>query len=233
MYYEVFLIASSSDSSSELTTKGEREMQDLLRVINDGTEAGDESAENDSGMKFLEKQIEQTIELSTSDPKKPRPQEMSLKDVRRLVLNSQYSQARVVLVERLKHSPREAESWDLLAIFLRKAGDWSGAIESFERVIEYGSADQANRARFLAATLVQDRQKDNIRAQVLLVNYLTHWPRPLEAEAMVRLARAQLGLGKRIEAQAIITKIIEKYPGTPSAFLARELRSELNAIPTE
>jgi TolA-binding protein len=50
-------------------------------------------------------------------------------------------------------------------------------------------------------------------------------PRPLEAEAMVRLVKAQLALGERVEARATISKILGKYPGTPNAIQARELES--------
>ncbi len=231
---EILVISSSHKiSSAPLTPDGERKMERLLQVEDGRKESESETKNPDARLARGADQGEPSRNRAPSTPKSGRPTKPNLTEVRKLILGGQYSKAHAILTERLKYSPRDTAAWELLANCRRKSGNWEGAIKSFEKVIDLGNAGQANRARFMAATLMQDKLKDNRRARELLRDYLSHRPKPLEAEAMVRLARAQLGMGQTEAAGATAAKVIEKYPGTPAALLARELVPSVDSTPRE
>ncbi len=218
---EILKIGSNNELIlSEFISDEEQELEKLLQVTEE--EQKPESVELDAGIAPQRNRNELTKETA-SHGEKARSREPNLAEVRKKVLRGEYSNAMSMLAARLKRSPRDAEALELLATCHRKTGDWRGAIRSFESVVEHGNAGRANRARFMAAALAQDKLKDHGLALGLLEDYLADRPRPLEAEAMVRLAKAQLALGNRAAAQTTIEKILEKFPGTPATLQARKL----------
>jgi TolA-binding protein len=51
--------------------------------------------------------------------------------------------------------------------------------------------------------------------------------RPLEAEAMLRLARARIALGKKDKAAELLGRLVEQHRGTQSALQGKRLLDEL------
>ena len=111
----------------------------------------------------------------------------------------------------------------LLALCLQKKGDAAGAIRAYEKVVAYGDDADANRGRFMAAKLCQDGLGAQDRAETMLRQYLEHSPRPLEAEAMLRLAQAQLALGEERQARKTASEIASRFPGSEQALAVQGL----------
>jgi TolA-binding protein len=73
--------------------------------------------------------------------------------------------------------------------------------------------------------VLQDHLARHGEAAALLEAYLERPQalKPLEAEAMVRLARAQLRSGRTGEARALLRKVVDRFPGTTAALQARRM----------
>ncbi|MBW2276641.1 MAG: FecR domain-containing protein [Deltaproteobacteria bacterium] len=158
---------------------------------------------------------------------KPRPvvDATDLGEIKNWILAGKLDQAETALELHLRRHRRDVKAWNLLANCRRKAGNFGDAVAGYRKVIEYGSAGQSNRARFIAATVLQDRMARQGEAAALLEAYLERPQslKPLEAEAMVRLARAQLRTKRTGEAHALLRKVIDRFPGTTAALQARRL----------
>ena len=85
----------------------------------------------------------------------------------------------------------------------------------------------ANRARFMAASVLQDELGEHNAAVAMLRAYLAEGQalRPLEAAAQVRLARSLRRLGKLDAAREVLGAVLEQHPGTPAAADAKRLLS--------
>ena len=158
----------------------------------------------------------------------PRPEPASyprLEEVRRWILSGDLDKAEAVLEVHLGKYPRDVEAWTLLANCRRKAGNYGEAVAGLRKVIEYGNGAQSNRARFSAASVLQDNMARDGEAAALLEAYLDRPTalKPLESEAMLRLARALLRTGRTGEAHAIIEKLNVRFPGTSAALQAQQL----------
>jgi TolA-binding protein len=148
---------------------------------------------------------------------------------RQLILEGRYSEAQQLLEEHLASAPGDGASWMLLADCRRKAQDWQAAVDAYRRVVGAGSPRAANRARFRAAVVLQDRLGSYRDAAQLLDEYLQAGAavKPLESEAMLRSARASLALGQRPRAISLLEQILEHHAGTSAAVQARQLLSTL------
>ena len=148
----------------------------------------------------------------------------------RLILSGDYDGAERALSQHLKLFPRDVEAWSLVADNRRKAGRASDAVKAYRQVVRLSDGAPANRARWLAACILQDELNDPAAAQPLLRAYLAAKPglRPLEAAAEVRLARSLVATGDRSQATAILKAVMEEHSGTPAADDARRQLDALN-----
>jgi len=164
---------------------------------------------------------------SDSPAARPRPddEKTDLGKVKRWILSGELDRAEAVLEPHLRRHPRDVKAWNLLANCRRKAGNFGDAVTGYRKVIEYGGAAESNRARFVAATVLQDHMSRHGEAAALLEAYLERPAalKPLESEAMVRLARALLRTGRSAEAHDLLQEVLDRFPGTTAALQARRL----------
>jgi ferric-dicitrate binding protein FerR (iron transport regulator) len=141
-----------------------------------------------------------------------------------LLLAGRLPEAETVLRGVLGREADDAEAWSLLADTLRKAGRHAEAVTAYARATSL-AGPQANRARFLSATLLQDRLGRPAEAATLLRAYLsaTSAETSLQAEALGRLGRAELAQGRRGEAERILRRLVRDHGGTAAAVQARQL----------
>ncbi len=146
------------------------------------------------------------------------------------ILRGEYDRAGVALEEYLKNSRGDAESWTLLADCRRKQGKWRESVEAYREVIKTGGARAANRARFNAAILLQDRLGNHGAAARQLRAFLSEKDRSrtLEAEAMVRLARSHLHMGEDAQARQLLERVQAQYRGTSASIEAGRLSREID-----
>ncbi len=146
------------------------------------------------------------------------------------ILWGEYDRAGVALEEYLKNSRGDAETWTLLADCRRKQGKWRESVSAYRQVIQTGGSRAANRARFNAAILLQDKLGNHGAAARQLKTFLSEKDRPrtLEAEAMVRLARCHLRMGENAQARKLLGQVQSQYRGTSAAIEAGRLSRELD-----
>jgi TolA-binding protein len=227
----------------ELATRGEERIaaleEALARSVDallaDPDQIADEAIEDTAAeVALVEPNEDGAIDSGSAEQPvgKPRPgsrEETDLKEIKGWILAGKLDPAEAALELHLRRHPRDVNAWKLLANCRRKAGNFGDAVAGYRKVIEYGSAGQSNRARFIAATVLQDRMSRHGEAAALLEAYLDRPGslKPLEAEAMVRLARAQLRIGRTGQARAMLQQVIDRFPGTTAALQARRM------LPTE
>lgn len=144
---------------------------------------------------------------------------------RELVLGGQLAEAEASLSAHLRRAPKDFEAWSLLADCRRKAELWGEAVAAYRQMVAGAGPAEANRARFFAASILQDHLSDDDSAAALLRDYLGRRAtyRPLEALAMVRLARAKRQLGETEQAKALLREVLERHQNTEAAEAARRL----------
>ncbi len=144
---------------------------------------------------------------------------------RKWILQRNYARAELALLAYLKQSPRDTTARSLLADCQRKAGKWEQAVMSYSKIAASADSFAANRARLIAATILQDRLWRYQDAAKLLEAYLqsAHTRVALEAEASVRLARAYLKLKKVDQAVRLLQRVASQYAGTATAIEARRI----------
>jgi TolA-binding protein len=228
---QAFEVTAGKERLTELREDLEQAMEELLAVPEDpgATDTAHARAEIASS----EPQIEPAADSGSDEtkPANPRPgtaDRLDLNDVRAWILAGELDRAESALDTRLRRHPRDVKAWNLLANCNRKAGNFGDAVAGYRKVIEYGNAGQSNRARFQAATVLQDRLGGHSAAAALLEAYLERPTalKPLEAEAMLRLARALLRLGSKVRAYRTLEQIQDRFPGTNAALKARRLLDE-------
>jgi len=135
---------------------------------------------------------------------------------RRMILDGRVDEARAALERIVAASPDDAEAWMLLATCHRKLGNWAEAVRAYSIPGETGSARQAGQARYMAATVLQDKLGQPARARSLLEEYVRGAPetKPLEAKALLRLAQVDLAIGDVAAARAAWEALRRSYPGT-------------------
>jgi hypothetical protein len=143
----------------------------------------------------------------------------ALPDLRTQLLRGDAVGARTGLGQRLAADPDDTGAWTLLAQLEARAGQREPAVAAWREVIGRGTLAEAQRGRFEASVLLEDRPADAIP---LLVTFLAT-PDPLRAEALLRLGRAQVAVGDRDAARATLSDLVAAHPGTGPAELGRQL----------
>jgi TolA-binding protein len=164
--------------------------------------------------------------LRGREPPAPVPDRGSLVASRERILEGRYREAEAALVELLASTPGSVEAWSLLGDCRRKAGRWKQAIQAYEKVIALaGDSADANRARYVAATIHQDELGGHAAATRLLQAYLEQARgfRPLEAEAMLRLAVSYIELGRMERARELLRDVVARHGGTLASVKARRI----------
>jgi len=147
---------------------------------------------------------------------------------REWVIQGRYDEAEYELAAHLAGHASDTAAWSLLADCRRKAGRWGGAVEAYRRVFQLAEPGEANRARFIAGTILQDRLGDPSAAAALYADYLSSpSTKPLAAEALVRRARCLLSTGRRADAVELLERVVDLHGGTTAAIEARRLLGEI------
>ncbi len=166
---------------------------------------------------------------SAGAPPAPQPTDRQIEQWRRLIIDGRYQVAIEAISTHLATHPRDGGAWALRADSERKSGQWQEAVRSYEMAARWAPPSSANRARFMAATIVQDKLDDPRRATVLLTAFLdgskskTH----LMESAMLRLARAQLAIGDIRAARRLLHTLIDQ---STSDRLVQRARTMLSSI---
>lgn len=155
---------------------------------------------------------------ATKTVAKPAPKR-ELDAWRKLVLSGEHAAAARALEDYLAARPRDVDAWLLLADAHRKAERFAEAVEAHRRVIKLGDPATANQARFRAASVLQDQLRTPREVVPLLETYLKQGAalRPLEAAAMVRLARAYRDTYRVDDATELLRRVVSLHPDTPAA----------------
>ncbi len=162
-----------------------------------------------------------------SHPKHPGSKSPAeLDTIREWILDGEYGRAESALLTQLNKKPNNVELLSLLANCRRKAGNWQGAVSTYERIIENGDGRGVGSARFNAACLLQDKLGRHEAAARLLSEYLDTSPL-LEAEAMVRLAKAWVATGKTEKARQMLMDVKAHHGSTSAAIRAAKLLEKI------
>jgi hypothetical protein len=173
--------------------------------------------------KVAAKTISDDVEEKGGTPIEGRKDDIST--WRSWVLAGRYNEAEQALRTHLKTHPNETGDWQLLGSLYRKTRAWDEAMKAYARVVEVGGANDANRARFLSAVIAQDHQRQPQRAIHFLEKYLQREDveKPLEPQAMLRLAKAYQRVGEDSKSNRVIHEVISRFPGTTEAVEAKRL----------
>ncbi len=202
------------------------EMDEQAIAAEEGTESEEPSDRSEQNSKRSARKREENRGSQSFEEFAPARQAMDMNAVRTLILEGRYAQAEAALGIHLKAAPDDVAGWSLLATCLRKSGKWRGAVTAYRQVIEKGKPQVANAARFDAAVLLQDKLGKHSAAGSLLKEYL-EGPLLLEAEALLRLARARMQSGRKDEARRLLRQIVEHHRSTSAAIRAARLLNEM------
>ena len=144
-----------------------------------------------------------------------------------------YLEVEASLREHLRGSPADAEAWLLLGDVMRKSAQYRKAVEAYRKAEETADPSEANHARFLAASLLQDELRDPAAAIAPLQSYLRGEAkdRPLEAEAELRLGQALLATGRQDEGRALLRQVVKDHAATDAALRANRILRENDSDP--
>ncbi len=147
---------------------------------------------------------------------------------RRWVIEGQIPEAIEALSKHLKKSPMDYDAWWLLGDCYRKTRKWKEALASYEEVIQMAPEAIANRARFRAGVILQDRLGDPASAAKHFAKYLKRGQgATLAPEVMLRLAMTHQTLGNQAEAVRLLEELKTKFGGTEAAKRADERLSPI------
>ena len=148
---------------------------------------------------------------------------------RKWVVEGRYADARQALSAHLEKSPGDGAGWALLADCHRKTKNWDGAINAYRKTIQRSGPSEANRARILAASILLEHLQQYESAAKMLEQYLatSGGGAALRPEAMVRLARAYIGLNRKQRAKALLVEVTRDYGNHSVATKARRLLESL------
>jgi len=211
------------------------DQQNLSSLLDDSELAVDDSPNIDT----IPVEDNRDYERQENDKKQSRRKEQSPKpkvlEKRQLdtwqkwVLSGRLEEAEKKLSTYLRRTPDDEAAWSLLATCQRKSGKFKQAAESYSRVSELAEVSRANRARFMAASLLQDEVGNHAAAAALLEQYLrsSQQRTPTRAEATIRLARSLIVLKKKKRAKELLETIADTYGRNPVANRARKLLKKL------
>jgi len=170
---------------------------------------------------------ESSSDKTTRDPSRT---SAGLETWRTWVLAGRYDDAERALTAHLAQKPNDSGALVLLANCRRKVGRWRGAVTAYERLIRLAAPSRANMARFKAGVLYQERLGEHANAAELFEGYLraTSDCKPLESEAMLRLGKSLLALGRTKRAEAVLENTAARQDGSSASLKARELLKKIN-----
>jgi tetratricopeptide (TPR) repeat protein len=136
----------------------------------------------------------------------------SISKWREWVIEGRLDEARFALRDHLKQNPSDANAWSLLADCERKRSNWAQAVVAYDKLVALSEGERANRARFKAALIIQDRLGDHEGAVKALEQFLAQGGNGtlLEARAKVRLAGSLMALNKPERAREYLLWVVEK-----------------------
>jgi FimV-like protein len=148
-----------------------------------------------------------------------------LKTWRRWIIEGRHMEAERALEAHLDRSPTDGQAWMLLADLRRRGNRWRSAVESYRRAAELSGFNQA---RFMAGSILQDKLGDDQGAVDMLEEYIrpSSGRTALRAEAMVRLARSYLRLGRRDRAKKLLQEVVDRS-GAPISAKARGMLEKI------
>lgn len=158
--------------------------------------------------------------------RKPETSSVDSGELRRLraaIIDGRLVEAESGLRAYLEHSARDATAWSLLGDCLRKLGKWRESVDAYRSVMRVGQGTEAQRARFLAASVLQDRLKDPRAVIALLEGYGED--QITTPEARLRLSRALVAVGEVRKARSTLDAILA---GKPAGSIAQEARRLLD-----
>lgn len=143
--------------------------------------------------------------------------------LRKALLAGDTDGARAGLQTRLARDAADVGAWTLLGQLEARAKRRDEAVAAWTQVVAHGKPAEAQRARFEAAVLLEDRPSD----VVALLRAFLATPDPLAAEAGLRLGRAELAVGETDAGRRTLESVVREHPGTGPAEAAQALlRSE-------
>jgi hypothetical protein len=146
------------------------------------------------------------------------------------VIEGRLDEARSALRSHLAAHPSDADAWSLLADCERKRASWEDAVAAYDSLVSCSSGEQASRARFRAAQLLQDRLGDHRRAAELLERFVEAGGGGslLVDKARIRLARSLAALGRRDRARSQLSQVIESSTDGETVATARQMLEQLD-----
>jgi len=147
------------------------------------------------------------------------------------VIEGRLDEARSALRSHLESHPRDAAAWSLLADCERKRASWDDAVAAYDELVSLSAGEQADRARYKAALILQDRLGDHRRAIELLERFVeggTSGGGLLVDKARVRLARSLAATGKLSRARTQLEQVIENAADAETVAAARQLLEQLD-----
>ncbi len=158
-----------------------------------------------------------------------RPTE-DLATLRAWVLDGRYEKARRSLRRHLRAHPEDAKAWSLLSDCARKMRRWDEAVAAYREIIAIEVGAKKRRAQYRAGTIYQDQLADPAAAAKLFEQYLASdaTASVIKAEAMVRLARAYLDMGRRAKAKTLLETVHRVHKGTAAAAEAKKKLESMN-----
>lgn len=149
---------------------------------------------------------------------------------RQWILEGRFEVAEAALSEHLSGRPLDTEAYSLLADCRRKAGKYAQAVEIYKKLTAIAGEYQANRARFKAGVLMQEKLKNHLGAAAIFDEYLaTGKGTPLlRAKAAIRLAGSLIELGEVERAGKLLRRIADDYSGSSVAIQAREMLKKID-----
>lgn len=160
------------------------------------------------------------------------PQE-DLATWRSWILDGRYQKACRSLRQHLKSHRDDAAAWSLLSDCARKTGRWKEALAAYREIIALETGAKKQRARYRAAAIYQDHQANPAAAAKLYEQYLAEGATTslVRAEAMLRLARAYLDMGRRRQAKSLLDDVVREHRGTTAAKKAKDMLESLKLSP--
>jgi ferric-dicitrate binding protein FerR (iron transport regulator)/TolA-binding protein len=144
--------------------------------------------------------------------------------LRDLVAAGRFIEAEGELTEHLQSQPGDTVAWSLLADCRRKSGRWSDAVSAYLEVIDRAGKSEADRARYKAGVILQERLGDHLAAARLFGEYLDgSGAGALAPDAVLRRARSLIAIGRGEEARALLERLVAEHPDVPAADAARRV----------
>ena len=167
--------------------------------------------------------------IAEPEPPKPGAPRLDAAEITRAMVEGRLADATRLVTAHLARAPNDGHAWLFLGDIRRKLNALGPAVTAYRRAIAVGDVETRNRARFLAASMLQDSMGEANAARLLLEAYLlapAH-ARSLEAPVLVRLARLDLAAKATLSARRRLELVLSRHPTTPAAVEARELLSHL------